>query len=189
MRVAVHILIRCVRPALPRLPEQTASPRIREDRRHIRDADMFAIKDAITVPLNFEMAATVEMLDIALEVKPNAACIVPERREEATTEGGLAVAGREDELLRSFRAFAMPESDCPFSLRPAKPRFARRRLSALILSSFIPVGIAIMPRGARPSWRALPVRLNWLTHLVLNVMPDTAGFRYGRADRSHSGDA
>ena len=75
---------------------------LREDRRHIRDADMFAIKDAITVPLNFEMAATVEMLDIALEVKPNAACIVPERREEVTTEGGLAVAGREDELLSIF---------------------------------------------------------------------------------------
>ena len=57
---------------------------------------------AISVPLNFEMAATEEMLDIALKVRPNAACIVPERREEVTTEGGLAVAGREDELLPMF---------------------------------------------------------------------------------------
>ena len=75
---------------------------LREDRRHIRDADMFAIKDAISVPLNFEMAATEEMLEIALKVSPNAACIVPERREEVTTEGGLAVAGREDELRPIF---------------------------------------------------------------------------------------
>ena len=75
---------------------------LREDRRHIRDADMYAIKQAITVPLNFEMAATDEMIDIALDVKPNAACIVPERREEVTTEGGLAVAGRESELEPYF---------------------------------------------------------------------------------------
>ena len=75
---------------------------LREDRRHIRDADMFAIKEAIAVPLNFEMAATDEMIDIALEVRPNAACIVPERREEVTTEGGLAVAGREAHLSPLF---------------------------------------------------------------------------------------
>jgi len=75
---------------------------LREDRRHIRDADMFAIKEAISLPLNFEMAATREMLDIVLQVMPNAACIVPERREEVTTEGGLAVAGREAELRPIF---------------------------------------------------------------------------------------
>ena len=75
---------------------------LREDRRHIRDADMFAIKQAISLPLNFEMAATSEMIDIALDVKPNAACIVPERREEVTTEGGLAVAGREAQLAPLF---------------------------------------------------------------------------------------
>ena len=75
---------------------------LREDRRHIRDADMYAIRRAVTVPLNFEMAATDEMVGIALDVKPNAACIVPERREEVTTEGGLAVAGRESELEPYF---------------------------------------------------------------------------------------
>ena len=75
---------------------------LREDRRHIRDADIQALKDSISVPLNFEMAATDEMVDIACEVKPNAACIVPERREEVTTEGGLAVAGREAELAPCF---------------------------------------------------------------------------------------
>ena len=75
---------------------------LREDRRHIGDADIYAIRQAVTVPLNFEMAATDEMVGIALDVKPNAACIVPERREEVTTEGGLAVAGRESELEPYF---------------------------------------------------------------------------------------
>jgi pyridoxine 5-phosphate synthase len=71
---------------------------LREDRRHIRDADIAAILGAITVPLNFEMAATAEMQAIALSHRPHAACIVPERREERTTEGGLEVAGDESRL-------------------------------------------------------------------------------------------
>ena len=71
---------------------------LREDRRHIRDADMAAIKAAIGIPLNFEMAATAEMVALAVDTMPNAACIVPERREEVTTEGGLAVAGHERRL-------------------------------------------------------------------------------------------
>ena len=75
---------------------------LREDRRHICDADMYAIRQAVTVPLNFEMAATDDMVGIALDVKPNAACIVPERREEVTTEGGHAVSGRESELEPYF---------------------------------------------------------------------------------------
>jgi pyridoxine 5-phosphate synthase len=71
---------------------------LREDRRHIRDADMMAIREAIDVPLNFEMAATEEMARIAREVRPHAVCLVPERREERTTEGGLEVAGDLDRL-------------------------------------------------------------------------------------------
>ncbi|MEZ5685768.1 MAG: pyridoxine 5'-phosphate synthase [Paracoccaceae bacterium] len=71
---------------------------LREDRRHIRDADMAAIKAAITIPLNFEMAATEEMARIALATAPHAVCVVPERREEVTTEGGLDVAGDEARL-------------------------------------------------------------------------------------------
>jgi pyridoxine 5-phosphate synthase len=73
---------------------------LREDRRHIRDADIAALMEAIEVPLNFEMAATAEMQDIALRHRPHAACIVPERREERTTEGGLEVAGDRDRLGR-----------------------------------------------------------------------------------------
>ena len=66
---------------------------LREDRRHIQDADIINLKNTITKPLNFEMAATDEMLEIALQTQPNAACLVPEKREEVTTEGGLDVAG------------------------------------------------------------------------------------------------
>lgn len=67
---------------------------LREDRRHIRDEDISALSDEIAQPLNLEMAATMEMLSIALRHKPHAACIVPEKREEVTTEGGLDAAGR-----------------------------------------------------------------------------------------------
>lgn len=71
---------------------------LREDRRHIRDADIERIMAATDLPLNLEMAATEEMLAIALRHKPNAACIVPERREERTTEGGLDAAGQHNHL-------------------------------------------------------------------------------------------
>lgn len=64
---------------------------LREDRRHIIDADIRRLKAELTVPLNFEMAATEEMVAIALEVVPHACCLVPEKREERTTEGGLDV--------------------------------------------------------------------------------------------------
>lgn len=64
---------------------------LREDRRHIRDADIFALMDQLEIPLNLEMAATEEMLAIALKAKPHAVCLVPEKRAELTTEGGLNV--------------------------------------------------------------------------------------------------
>jgi pyridoxine 5-phosphate synthase len=71
---------------------------LREDRRHIRDDDMLRLKAQLKVPLNFEMAVTPEMLDIALRVRPHAACLVPEKREERTTEGGLDVQRAEAAL-------------------------------------------------------------------------------------------
>ena len=72
---------------------------LREDRRHIRDEDLARVQDATGLPLNLEMAATDEMLEIALRHKPHAACIVPERREERTTEGGLDAAGQHNRLV------------------------------------------------------------------------------------------
>jgi pyridoxine 5-phosphate synthase len=71
---------------------------LREDRRHIHDADLETIMAGIRLPVNLEMAATEEMVDIALRHKPHAACIVPERREERTTEGGLDAAGQHNHL-------------------------------------------------------------------------------------------
>jgi pyridoxine 5-phosphate synthase len=68
---------------------------LREDRRHIRDEDIRRLMEEIHLPLNLEMAATEEMLEIALRHKPHAACIVPERRAERTTEGGLDVVTSE----------------------------------------------------------------------------------------------
>ncbi|MFN5781703.1 MAG: pyridoxine 5'-phosphate synthase [Novosphingobium sp.] len=72
---------------------------LREDRRHIRDEDLARIQTATGLPLNLEMAATDEMLEIALRHRPHAACIVPERREERTTEGGLDAAGQHNRLV------------------------------------------------------------------------------------------
>ena len=71
---------------------------LREDRRHIRDDDIRRLEDQLDIPLNLEMAATQEMLAIALAHRPHAACIVPEKREERTTEGGLDAAGQHNHL-------------------------------------------------------------------------------------------
>ncbi|MGM0553737.1 MAG: pyridoxine 5'-phosphate synthase [Pseudomonadota bacterium] len=71
---------------------------LREDRRHIQDDDVFGIKPRLTVPMNLEMAATPGMQEIALRLLPEACCIVPERREELTTEGGLDALGQQDRL-------------------------------------------------------------------------------------------
>src|SRR5260221_6664883 len=76
---------------------------LREDRRHIRDDDMARLKAEISKPLNFEMAATADMLAIALATKPHAVCLVPERRGELTTQGGLDV-GRQHNALAPFIA-------------------------------------------------------------------------------------
>jgi pyridoxine 5-phosphate synthase len=72
---------------------------LREDRRHIRDDDMERIKEGVSKPLNFEMAATEQMLDIASKIRPHAVCLVPEKRTERTTEGGLDVVGGRDHLV------------------------------------------------------------------------------------------
>lgn len=73
---------------------------LREDRRHIRDKDIFELKEHLKIPINFEMALTEEMVDIAASLKPYSICIVPEKREELTTEGGFAVKRNRSELER-----------------------------------------------------------------------------------------
>ncbi len=87
---------------------------LREDRRHIRDEDIAALKAALSIPLNFECAATDEMARIALETRPHAVCLVPEKREERTTEGGLDVAG-DDNRLAAFIA-PLRDAGCRVSM-------------------------------------------------------------------------
>ncbi|MEX0282550.1 MAG: pyridoxine 5'-phosphate synthase [Arenibacterium sp.] len=87
---------------------------LREDRRHISDADIDGLMEVLNVPLNFEMAATEEMQAIALRHKPHAVCIVPEKREERTTEGGLEVA-REENRLAHFIA-PLRDAGCRVSI-------------------------------------------------------------------------
>src|SRR6056297_2160411 len=93
---------------------------LREDRRHISDADIDGLMEQLRVPLNFEMAATPEMQKIALRHKPHAVCIVPEKREERTTEGGLEVA-REENRLAHFIA-PLREAGCRVSIFIAADR-------------------------------------------------------------------
>lgn len=93
---------------------------LREDRRHISDADIDGLMEVLSVPLNFEMAATEEMQKIALRHKPHAVCIVPEKREERTTEGGLEVA-RDENRLAHFIA-PLRDAGCRVSIFIAADR-------------------------------------------------------------------
>ena len=107
---------------------------LREDRRHITDPDIMALAEGLTVPLNFEMAATNEMKTIALHHTPNAVCIVPEKREERTTEGGLEVA-REENKLAHFIA-PLRDAGCRVSIFIAADRLqikAAARIGAPVI--------------------------------------------------------
>ncbi|MCF3973051.1 pyridoxine 5'-phosphate synthase [Paracoccus salsus] len=107
---------------------------LREDRRHISDADIDALMAHLQLPLNLEMAATPEMQRIALRHRPHAVCLVPEKREERTTEGGLDVAGRESELADYIGP--LRESGCRVSLfighEPAQIEAAARIGAAVV---------------------------------------------------------
>jgi pyridoxine 5-phosphate synthase len=107
---------------------------LREDRRHIVDKDIEALMGALSVPLNFEMAATEEMQAIALRHKPHAVCIVPEKREERTTEGGLDVAREENKLAHYIAP--LRDAGCRVSIFIAADRRqieAARRIGAEVI--------------------------------------------------------
>jgi Pyridoxal phosphate biosynthesis protein len=145
---------------------------LREDRRHISDRDIERLSREIDLPLNLEMAATEEMLAIALKHKPHAACLVPEKREERTTEGGLDVRRFYDQLEAPSAGWSIPASASRFSSRPIGPSSMRRGRSVPRWSSSIPAPIArrrggiasasskdwlpprLMPR--RSAWNAMP---------------------------------
>lgn len=92
---------------------------LREDRRHISDNDIDRLMAEISLPLNLEMAATQEMLAIALRHKPHAVCIVPERREERTTEGGLDAAGQHNHLSPIIRQLSANGSRVSLFIEPS----------------------------------------------------------------------
>lgn len=107
---------------------------LREDRRHIRDQDIERLMAELTLPLNFEMAATDEMQAIALRHRPHAVCIVPEKREELTTEGGLEVVRQEDRLARFIAP--LRDAGCRVSIFIAPDREqieAAARIDAAVL--------------------------------------------------------
>jgi pyridoxine 5-phosphate synthase len=97
---------------------------LREDRRHITDADIQALCAESGKPLNFEMAVTDEMLAIALRHRPHAACLVPERREEVTTEGGLAVAGHEARIAPVVKALSKADVRVSLFIEPSQEQVA-----------------------------------------------------------------
>ncbi|MFD1796654.1 pyridoxine 5'-phosphate synthase [Paracoccus aurantiacus] len=107
---------------------------LREDRRHITDRDIDALMDGLRLPLNLEMAATAEMQTIALRHKPHAICLVPEKREERTTEGGLDVAG--NDIALGHYITPLRDAGCRVSLfighQPAQIRAAARIGAAVV---------------------------------------------------------
>jgi pyridoxine 5-phosphate synthase len=107
---------------------------LREDRRHIVDIDIERLMAEIALPLNFEMAATEEMLAIALRHKPHAACLVPERREERTTEGGLDVVGGHNHLAPIIAKLRDAGIRVSLFIAPDKPQLdMARRLGAPVV--------------------------------------------------------
>ncbi|MGH1453759.1 MAG: pyridoxine 5'-phosphate synthase [Paracoccaceae bacterium] len=107
---------------------------LREDRRHISDADIEGLVAALSVPLNFEMAATDEMQAIALRHKPHAVCIVPEKREERTTEGGLEVAREENKLAHFIAPLREAGSRVSIFIAADRPQIeAAARIGAQVI--------------------------------------------------------
>ena len=107
---------------------------LREDRRHIRDKDIERLKAEVALPLNLEMAATDEMLAIALRVKPHAVCLVPEKRTEITTEGGLDVVRLEHELTPFVRKLQDNGSRVSLFIDPVKEQVeAAKRTGARVV--------------------------------------------------------
>ncbi len=92
---------------------------LREDRRHIQDADVHALKRAIGLPLNLELANVPEIIDVALDVQPREVCFVPERREELTTEGGLDVVGGRTSLAAAVSRMQVADIGCSMFIDPA----------------------------------------------------------------------
>ena len=142
---------------------------LREDRRHITDDDIARLSDTLTIPLNLEMAATEEMLAIALRHRPHAACIVPEKREERTTEGGIDAAGQFDRLRPMVAALREAGTRVSLFIEPD----ARQIDAALRLGA--PVDIASWTvRHALRNCVGWPMRRRWRRRTASRCMPGMA---------------
>lgn len=107
---------------------------LREDRRHIRDTDIERLKAEVSLPLNLEMAVTEEMLAIALRVRPHACCLVPEKRQELTTEGGLNVPAAQEAIARTTRALSAAGIRVSLFIDPAAEQIeAAKRCGAPVI--------------------------------------------------------
>ena len=107
---------------------------LREDRRHIQDTDIYTAREMITTNLNLEMAATSEMQNIAIKVKPEFCCIVPEKREELTTEGGLDVVAHRDRLFDLIEALKSENIEVSLFIEP----------NPLIIDMAVDIGASII---------------------------------------------
>ncbi|AOG07229.1 pyridoxine 5'-phosphate synthase [Bosea sp. RAC05] len=132
---------------------------LREDRRHIRDADMARLAAELTKPLNFEMAATEEMIALAEQLKPHAACLVPEKREERTTEGGLDVVGQEAAL---------------------RPAITRLKAAGCRVSLFIEADEAPIAMAAKLGAPVIELHTGTWCHAVADGHPDKAQAEFAR---------
>ncbi len=135
---------------------------LREDRRHIRDADMERLAAELTKPLNFEMAATDEMIALAERLRPHAACLVPEKREERTTEGGLDVVGQQAALT---------------------PQIARLRDAGCRVSLFIEADEAPIAMAARLGAPVVELHTGTWCHAVADGHRDKAQAEFARLAR------
>jgi pyridoxine 5-phosphate synthase len=132
---------------------------LREDRRHIRDADMARLAAELTKPLNFEMAATEEMIALAERLKPHAACLVPEKREERTTEGGLDIVGQEAAL---------------------RPSIARLKAAGCRVSLFIEADEAPIAMAAKLGAPVIELHTGTWCHAVADGHADKAQAEFAR---------
>lgn len=143
---------------------------LREDRRHIRDRDVYALKDAIKVPLNFEMGATDEMVGIALKLHPHAVTLVPERRQELTTEGGLDVMG----LRKSL-----------------KPTIEKLQAAGIVVSLFIEGNTAAIRASKELGVEAIEIHTGGFCHALDKATTTRAKYEVvkpfvGAAELAHS---
>ncbi len=104
--------------AAERAGADSITAHLREDRRHIRDADMFALRERIRTKLNMEMACSEGVISVALKVRPDYVCLVPENREEVTTEGGLDVAGETEKVASAIARLSAAGAVCSAFIDP-----------------------------------------------------------------------